>query len=72
MLESEIDLRVGGNWTIVFGPADGDSEPDRIRSVFTEIDRPHRLVYDMSMFVSEWGRTADTEENAEPEPSATA
>jgi uncharacterized protein YndB with AHSA1/START domain len=58
--ESDIDLRVGGTWTIVFGPAEGGGEPDRLTSVFTEVDRPRRLVYDLSMFVGEWGRTIDS------------
>jgi uncharacterized protein YndB with AHSA1/START domain len=60
LLKSEIDLRVGGTWTIVFGPTDGSGEPDRLDSVFTEIDRPHRVSYDLSMFVGEWGRTVDS------------
>jgi uncharacterized protein YndB with AHSA1/START domain len=60
LLKSEIDLRVGGTWTIFFGPEDGKSEPDRLHSVFTEIDRPRRLAYDLSMFVGEWGRTVDS------------
>ena len=55
----EIDLRVGGTWTIVFGPVDEQGEPDRITNVFTEIDRPRRLSYDASMYVGEWGRTVD-------------
>ena len=57
--EFEIDLRVGGTWTIVFGPVDEQGEPDRITNVFTEIDRPRRLSYDASMYVGEWGRTVD-------------
>jgi uncharacterized protein YndB with AHSA1/START domain len=57
--EWEIDLRVGGEWTFVFGPADRSGEPDRNTSVFTEIDRPRRLAYRSSMFVSEWGRAVD-------------
>jgi uncharacterized protein YndB with AHSA1/START domain len=60
LLKSEIDLRVGGDWTIVFGPQDGKGEADRLHNVFTEIDRPRRLVYDLSMFVAEWGRTIDS------------
>jgi uncharacterized protein YndB with AHSA1/START domain len=56
----EIDLRVGGTWTTVFGPTEEKGEPDRLTSVFTEIDRPRRLVYRMSMFVSDWGRTVDS------------
>ena len=59
LLESKIDLRVGGTWTIVFGPTDGQGESDRITNVFTDIDRPRRLSYDASMYVSEWGRTVD-------------
>jgi uncharacterized protein YndB with AHSA1/START domain len=57
--ECEIDLRVGGEWTFVYGLADRAGEPDRNTSVFTEIDRPRRLAYRSSMFVSEWGRTVD-------------
>ena len=53
----DIDLRVGGAWTIVFGPDSGEGESDRLTSVFTEVDRPRRLVYDTSMYVAEWGRT---------------
>jgi uncharacterized protein YndB with AHSA1/START domain len=60
LLKSEMDLRVGGSWTIVFGPADGKGEADRLVSVFTEVERPRRLAYDLSMFVGEWGRTVDS------------
>jgi uncharacterized protein YndB with AHSA1/START domain len=55
---SSIDLRVGGTWTTVIRTGEGD--PDRITSVFTEIERPHRLSYEMSMSVGEWGRTIDS------------
>lgn len=58
LLESEIDLRVGGTWTTVIGPVDG--QPDRLTSVFTEVDRPRRLAYELSMFVGDWGRTIDS------------
>jgi uncharacterized protein YndB with AHSA1/START domain len=57
--EWAIDLRVGGEWTFVFGLADRSGEPDRNTSVFTEIDRPRRLAYRSSMFVSQWGRAVD-------------
>jgi uncharacterized protein YndB with AHSA1/START domain len=60
LLTSELDLRVGGSWDIVFGPADGKGEADRLHCVFTEVVRPRRLAYDMSMFVGEWGRTVDS------------
>jgi uncharacterized protein YndB with AHSA1/START domain len=59
LLGSEMDLRVGGSWNIVFGPI-GGGEADRLTSVFTEIDRPRRLAYDLSMVVAEWGRTIDS------------
>ena len=54
---SRIDLRVGGTWDFEFGPLDGDGEADTITNVFTEIDRPRVLAYDVTMYVSEWGRT---------------
>ena len=57
--EWEIDLRVGGEWTFVFGLADRSGKPDRNTSVFTEIDRPRRLAYRSSMFVGQWGRAVD-------------
>jgi uncharacterized protein YndB with AHSA1/START domain len=60
LLRFEMDLRVGGTWDILYGPADGKGEPDRLHSVFTEIDRPRRLAYDLSMYVGEWGRTIDS------------
>lgn len=53
----EIDLRVGGMWTIEFGPVDGGGEADTITNVFTEVERPRILAYDVTMYVSEWGRT---------------
>ena len=59
LVRFEIDLRVGGTWTIVFGPESGEGEPDRLTNVFTEIDRPRRLAYDTSMYVGGWGRTID-------------
>jgi uncharacterized protein YndB with AHSA1/START domain len=58
LLESQIDLRVGGTWTTVIGAAQG--QPDRLTSVFTEIDRPRRLAYELSMYVSDWERTIDS------------
>jgi uncharacterized protein YndB with AHSA1/START domain len=59
----EIDLRIGGTWTMEFGPRDGNGPNDVLTSVFTEIDRPRRLRYRTSMFINEWGRTVSfTEE----------
>jgi uncharacterized protein YndB with AHSA1/START domain len=42
VVESECDLRVGGEWIIRFGPA---SAPYVERNVFRTVERPHRLVY---------------------------
>lgn len=42
VLESDCDLRVGGVWTITFGPA--RNHLYRHRHIFKEIDRPRRLV----------------------------
>jgi uncharacterized protein YndB with AHSA1/START domain len=42
IVESQCDLRVGGLWTVTFGPS-----PDHLyqhRSVFERIDRPWRIV----------------------------
>ena len=42
IVESECDLRVGGVWTVAFGPS--PRELYRHRHVFEVIERPHRLV----------------------------
>jgi len=42
MVESECDLRVGGEWIIRFGPS---SAPYVERNVFHTVEGPHRLVY---------------------------
>lgn len=47
IVESECDLRVGGQWTIAFGPP--GSEPARETNVFQVVDRPRRLVYSSTM-----------------------
>ncbi len=57
VLRFDIDFRVGGTWTMEYGPRDGSGPNDVITSVFTEIDRPRRLAYDATMFIGEWGRT---------------
>jgi uncharacterized protein YndB with AHSA1/START domain len=59
----DVDLRVGGTWTTEYGPRDGSGPSDVVTSVFTQIDRPRRLAYDVSMFVSEWGRTVRYQES---------
>jgi uncharacterized protein YndB with AHSA1/START domain len=42
IVESRCELRVGGVWTVAFGPSPG--ELYRHRHVFEVIERPHRLV----------------------------
>ncbi len=59
VLESEIDPREGGTWTVEFAPVDGKS--DRLTSVFSVVDRPHRLVFQQSYFAAVWGQTKETE-----------
>jgi uncharacterized protein YndB with AHSA1/START domain len=58
IVESEIDLRVGGTWTITFGKS-GETA-FRETNVFTHVDRPHRLVFDSNMFGGPYGTTFDT------------
>jgi uncharacterized protein YndB with AHSA1/START domain len=58
----EIDLRVGGTWRFEFGPPEGEGPADIVTHVFTEVDRPRRLAYRGTMFVSQWGRTVDYQE----------
>jgi uncharacterized protein YndB with AHSA1/START domain len=60
--ESTIDLRVGGGWNFVFGPADRTGEPDHNEAVFIEIDRPRRLSYRSSLYIGDWGRTVELTE----------
>jgi uncharacterized protein YndB with AHSA1/START domain len=58
VVESECDLRVGGRWTIAFGPP--GREPARETNVFEEIQRPRQLVYRSTM-VLPTGSSLDTE-----------
>jgi N-acyl homoserine lactone hydrolase len=53
---------VGGNWRIEFGPPEGEGPVDIVTHVFTEVDRPRRLAYQGTMYVSKWGRTVDYQE----------
>ena len=57
IVESECDLRVGGRWTIAFGPP--GSEPARETNVFQVIDRPRQLFY-TSMMRTPDGSSIDT------------
>ena len=47
IVRSECDLRVGGRWTIEFGPAGGT--PARETCVFEAVERPRRLVFRSTM-----------------------
>jgi uncharacterized protein YndB with AHSA1/START domain len=58
VVESELDLRVGGTWTIAFGTA--GKEPYRETNVFTEVERPRRLVFDSTMVMSDDGPVIST------------
>ena len=58
IVRSECDLRVGGAWTIVFGPS-----PRRLyrhRHVFEVIDPPRRLVLATTELRDEHGRGVPT------------
>jgi uncharacterized protein YndB with AHSA1/START domain len=57
IVEAECDLRVGGRWTIAFGPPGGT--PARETNVFEVVDRPRRLVYASTMTMPD-GSNVDT------------
>jgi uncharacterized protein YndB with AHSA1/START domain len=57
IVESSCDLRVGGRWTIVFGPP--GATPAREANVFEVVERPRRLVYASTMTMPD-GSTLDT------------
>jgi uncharacterized protein YndB with AHSA1/START domain len=65
VVESECDLRVGGRWTIAFGPP--RREPARETNVFEEIERPRRLVYRSTMVLPS-GSTLNTQIEVTFEP----
>lgn len=58
IVRADCDLRVGGRWTISFGPP--GSEPARETNLFQEVDRPKRLAYASSMRLPD-GSTVDTD-----------
>jgi uncharacterized protein YndB with AHSA1/START domain len=47
IVRTECDLRVGGRWTIEFGPP--GARPTREVCVFDVVERPHRLAYRSTM-----------------------
>jgi uncharacterized protein YndB with AHSA1/START domain len=57
VVQAECDLRVGGRWTITFGPP--GSTPARETNVFQVVDRPRRLVYASTMAMPD-GSSIDT------------
>ncbi len=57
IVEAACDLRVGGRWTIAFGPP--GSTPARETNVFQVVDRPRRLVYSSTMTMPD-GSSVDT------------
>ncbi len=57
IVESDCDLRVGGRWTIAFGPP--GTTPARETNVFQVVDRPRRLVYRSTMTMPD-GSALDT------------
>jgi len=58
IVESECDLRVGGRWSISFGPP--GREPAIETNVFEEVERPNRLVYRSTMTLPD-GSNVDTQ-----------
>jgi uncharacterized protein YndB with AHSA1/START domain len=57
IVQSECDLRVGGRWTIEFGPPAGP--PSRETCEFEVVDRPRRLVFRSTMVLPD-GSSVDT------------
>ncbi len=57
-VDSELDLRVGGTWTLSFGKAGQDRY--RETNVFSEVDRPRRIAFGSSMFMVDDRRTIET------------
>ena len=53
----DIDFRVGGTWTLEFGPRDGSGPNDVSTSVFTAIDPPRLISYDSTLYIADWGRS---------------
>ena len=57
IVEATCDLRVGGRWSIAFGPP-GDT-PARETNLFQVVERPRRLVYASTMAMPD-GSNIDT------------
>jgi uncharacterized protein YndB with AHSA1/START domain len=57
IVEAETDLRVGGTWSVTFGPT--KDELYRDEGVFEVVDPPHRLEYSAAMQFPD-GRSFET------------
>jgi uncharacterized protein YndB with AHSA1/START domain len=57
IVQAACDLRVGGRWTVAFGPP--GAEPYRETNVFEQVDRPRRLVYTSTVTMPD-GSSFDT------------
>jgi uncharacterized protein YndB with AHSA1/START domain len=70
IVEADCDLRVGGRWTVTFGPP--GATPARESNVFQVVDRPRRLAYASTMTMPD-GSTIDTgmEVTFQPEDGGT-
>jgi uncharacterized protein YndB with AHSA1/START domain len=70
IVEADCDLRVGGRWSVTFGPP--GATPARETNVFQVVDRPRRLVYASTMTMPD-GSTIDTgmEVTFQPEDGGT-
>jgi uncharacterized protein YndB with AHSA1/START domain len=54
IVEADCDLRVGGRWTIAFGPP--GATPARETNLFQVVERPRRLVYTSTMRMPDGSR----------------
>ena len=68
ILSSELDLRVGGEWTVELEPP-GMEPFTEIRTI-TELDRPKRLAYSMTMRDADSEQPVSTEVGLSFEPSS--
>ena len=70
IVEADCDLRVGGRWTVTFGPP--GATPARETSVFQVVDRPRRLVYASTMTMPDGTRIdTDMEVTFQPDDGGT-
>lgn len=59
VLEREIEPSAGGRWTVEYREVNGKS--DRLTSVLSVVERPHRLVFHQSYFAAAWNVTKETD-----------